>query len=172
MKILSVDIGGTNIKTLLEGETPDLKRRVPSGPEFTPHDMVAAINEMRITIPLVVIHTPLPGTQEWRARRGDLLTEDARLFDLLHAVTETYLPRKEFYENYARWNDATMESTDSSLTWRFIARRPRMFLALRRGARLFAARREILRDTLRDPETYMRDEHELIEETRARLVAS
>lgn len=47
MKILSVDIGGTNIKTLLEGETPDLKRRVPSGPEFTPQDMVAAIGEMR-----------------------------------------------------------------------------------------------------------------------------
>lgn len=47
MRILSVDIGGTNIKTLLSGETPEDKRRVPSGHEFTPEDMVRAIDELR-----------------------------------------------------------------------------------------------------------------------------
>ena len=47
MRILSVDIGGTNIKTLLSGETPEDKRKVASGHEFTPADMVRAIDEMR-----------------------------------------------------------------------------------------------------------------------------
>jgi len=47
MRILSVDIGGTNIKTLLTGESAEDKRRVPSGPEFTPQDMVRAIDELR-----------------------------------------------------------------------------------------------------------------------------
>ncbi len=47
MRILSVDIGGTNIKTLLSGETPDDKRKVESGHEFTPDHMIRAIDEMR-----------------------------------------------------------------------------------------------------------------------------
>ena len=47
MRILSVDIGGTNIKTLLSGETPEDKRKVASGHEFTPADMVRSIDEMR-----------------------------------------------------------------------------------------------------------------------------
>ena len=44
MKILSVDIGGSHIKTLLSGESPEDKRRVESGHDFTPDDMVAAIH--------------------------------------------------------------------------------------------------------------------------------
>ncbi|MDA1263510.1 MAG: radical SAM protein [Planctomycetota bacterium] len=134
-------------------------------PDFEPEDfdaLYAAINEMKITIPLVVIHMPLPGTQSYRENRDQLLTEDARMFDLLHAVTPTRLPRAEFYQHYARWNDATMSATDRSLSWRFLARRPRMILALRRGLKTFAKRRDILRATLRDPETYLRDEEQIL----------
>lgn len=47
MRILSVDIGGSHIKTLLSGETPEAKRRSPSGSDFTPEQMVAAIHAMR-----------------------------------------------------------------------------------------------------------------------------
>lgn len=47
MKILSVDIGGTGIKTLMDGESLEDRTRVPTGPDFTPKDMVAAIEEMR-----------------------------------------------------------------------------------------------------------------------------
>ncbi|MCP4833412.1 MAG: ROK family protein [Phycisphaera sp.] len=47
MRILSVDIGGSHIKTLLSGETPDAKRRVSSGSDFTPAQMVEAIHSMR-----------------------------------------------------------------------------------------------------------------------------
>ena len=60
MKILSVDIGGTNIKTLLEGETPEEKRRVPSGPDFTPRDMIAAIDSMRDPAEYDVLAIGLP----------------------------------------------------------------------------------------------------------------
>lgn len=47
MRILSVDIGGTNIKTLLDGEAPEAKRKIASGPDFTPADMIRALHEMR-----------------------------------------------------------------------------------------------------------------------------
>jgi len=45
--------------------------------------------------------TPLPGTELYRRRAGELLTNDYRCFDALHAVTATRLPREEFYRNYA-----------------------------------------------------------------------
>ena len=62
MRILSVDIGGTNIKTLLSGESPEDKRRVPSGHEFTPEDMVRAMDEMRPrdTYDVLAIGLPTP----------------------------------------------------------------------------------------------------------------
>ncbi len=130
--------------------------------DFT--DLYAAINEMKITIPLVVINMPLPGTQSWRENQDKLLTKDARFFDLLHAVTPTKLPRREFYEHYAAWNAATEASIDSSLSWRFLARRPRLMMAMRKGLKLFGERREVLRMALNDPENYLRDEEGIIPE--------
>src|SRR5438067_187337 len=41
MKILVVDIGGTNVKMLASGQ--DTPRRFPSGPEMTPLQMVAGV---------------------------------------------------------------------------------------------------------------------------------
>ena len=38
MNVLSIDIGGTHVKILLSGETEP--RRMPSGPDFTPRQMV------------------------------------------------------------------------------------------------------------------------------------
>ena len=60
MRILSVDIGGTNIKTLLEGETPEDKRKVASGPDFTPDAMRKAIDEMRPADSYDVVTIVLP----------------------------------------------------------------------------------------------------------------
>lgn len=134
-------------------------------PDFEAADfdgLFEMINEMVITIPLVVIHMPLPGTQSYRESKDELLTRDARLFDLLHAVVPTKLPRREFYEQYARWNKATMPSTRGSLSLRFLARRPRMTLALAKGLRLFNKRLQLLRQVVEDPQTYLRDEYEII----------
>jgi predicted NBD/HSP70 family sugar kinase len=41
MKVLVLDVGGTNLKLRLSGEA--LPRKVPSGPDFTPRDLVAAV---------------------------------------------------------------------------------------------------------------------------------
>jgi polyphosphate glucokinase len=43
MKILVIDIGGTNVKLLASGQ--DNPRKFPSGPELTPDQMVAAVLE-------------------------------------------------------------------------------------------------------------------------------
>ncbi len=137
-------------------------------PEFEKADFQSlydSINEMRITIPLVVIHMPLPGTQSWRANEHKLLTRDARFFDLLHAVTPTRLPREEFYSEYARWNRATEASTRGSLTPRFLTRRPHLTWSMLRGLGTFRKRLEILRRTLEDPQSYLRDESGIIEQT-------
>lgn len=44
MKILVLDVGGTNLKLLLSGETVPTK--VPSGPDFTPRALVAAVKDV------------------------------------------------------------------------------------------------------------------------------
>src|SRR6516165_10155760 len=41
MKVLVIDIGGTNVKLLASGQ--DLPRRFPSGPEMTPLEMVQGV---------------------------------------------------------------------------------------------------------------------------------
>ena len=44
MRVLVVDIGGTNVKILATGEkTP---RKFPSGPKLTPRKMVAGVKEL------------------------------------------------------------------------------------------------------------------------------
>ncbi|MCP4013372.1 MAG: ROK family protein, partial [Phycisphaeraceae bacterium] len=62
MRILSVDIGGSHIKTLLSGETPDAKRRSPSGSDFTPAQMVETIHAMRTSdeFDVMTIGVPSP----------------------------------------------------------------------------------------------------------------
>ncbi|MBF5067605.1 hypothetical protein G6O45_30855, partial [Salmonella enterica subsp. enterica serovar Istanbul] len=68
------------------------------------------VRSLQIAMPLFTILTPLPGTQLHRAYKDKLLTTDHRLFDLLHAVLPTRLPRDEFYKEFARSYDATEES--------------------------------------------------------------
>lgn len=43
-KVLVLDVGGTNLKLRLSGEA--LPEKVPSGPEFTPRDLVAAVKRV------------------------------------------------------------------------------------------------------------------------------
>jgi radical SAM superfamily enzyme YgiQ (UPF0313 family) len=78
-------------------------------PDFTHEDfdfMYKSIDDLNITFPIITVHTPLPGTQLRKKVQDELLTEDVRFFDLLHAVTPTKLPRHEFYarltENWER----------------------------------------------------------------------
>ena len=61
-------------------------------------DYVAAND---ITHTQFTVLTPLPGTDLYRERRHQLLTEDYTCFDALHAVLPTKLPREEFYRHFA-----------------------------------------------------------------------
>jgi radical SAM superfamily enzyme YgiQ (UPF0313 family) len=73
-------------------------------PQFTREDF-RQLKEYRerkgIIYPQFTILTPLPGTDLYRDRYGELVTHDYRLFDALHAVLPTRLPREEFYKEFA-----------------------------------------------------------------------
>jgi radical SAM superfamily enzyme YgiQ (UPF0313 family) len=99
-------------------------------PEFEEHEfdlLYETINEMSVAIPLVTILTPLPGTQMYKKMKDQLLTTDTRLFDLLHAVTPTRLPRERFYQKYVEWHRATLKSTFKGVL-SAIWRNPKFFL--------------------------------------------
>ena len=59
------------------------------------------VHSRGITHTQFTVLTPLPGTELYHQRAHDLVTSDYRCFDCLHAVTETRLPREEFYRQYA-----------------------------------------------------------------------
>lgn len=59
------------------------------------------VNEKKITHTQFTVLTPLPGTQLYRDRWNELLTDDYSCFDTLHAVLPTRLPREEFYQHFA-----------------------------------------------------------------------
>lgn len=59
------------------------------------------VSDREITHTQFTVLTPLPGTQLYRERRDELLTDDYSCFDTLHAVLPTRLPREEFYRNFA-----------------------------------------------------------------------
>ena len=51
------------------------------------------------------ILTPLPGTDLWEQAKAAVNTDDWELFDIVHTVLPTKLPIEEFYAEYSRlWN--------------------------------------------------------------------
>jgi len=73
-------------------------------PDWTEEDFKRLgdyVSEKEITHTQFTVLTPLPGTQLYRDRHDDLLTDDYSCFDTLHAVLPTRLPREKFYQNFA-----------------------------------------------------------------------
>jgi radical SAM superfamily enzyme YgiQ (UPF0313 family) len=129
-------------------------------PEFEEKDfdeLYRIINEMGIGLPLVTILTPLPGTELYRQRERELLTKDARFFDLLHAVLPTRIPRAKFYEKFCQYNAVTWPSKQWAFTTA-IKRRPRLFVDSLPGALRFHRRAKKYRPIFESPETPLRDE--------------
>jgi len=135
-------------------------------PEFEEHEfdlLYQTINEMAVAIPLVTILTPLPGTQMHKKMKDQLLTNDTRLFDLLHAVTPTRLPRERFYQKYVEWHKATLKSTFKGVASAVI-RNPKFFLwdSLRGTWRFF--KKEVHYAPIVDNyESHLRDEIGIID---------
>ena len=73
-------------------------------PDFTREDfreLKRYREERAIIYPQFTILTPLPGTEFYEQKKHELLTTDYRLFDALHSVLPTRLPRDEFYKEFA-----------------------------------------------------------------------
>ena len=73
-------------------------------PQFTEedfHELKRYREERGVIYPQFTILTPLPGTDLYEQRYGELVTHDYRLFDALHAVLPTRLPREAFYKAFA-----------------------------------------------------------------------
>ena len=73
-------------------------------PQFTREDfrtLKRYREEKGIIYPQFTVLTPLPGTDLYEQRKHDLVTHDYRLYDALHAVLPTRLPREEFYRHFA-----------------------------------------------------------------------
>jgi radical SAM superfamily enzyme YgiQ (UPF0313 family) len=119
------------------------------------------INTLEIGIPLVTILTPLPGTQLYRAYQNQLMTTDLRLFDLLHAVLPTRLPRAEFYAEFARAIVATKASAHRAIK-NTLKNRPDFTRAAAKNFAWFFARTWRYQAIHRDPESFLRDEQGLL----------
>jgi polyphosphate glucokinase len=61
MKVLVIDIGGTNVKVLVSGAAATERRKAPSGPKMTPQKMVAAVKELAAGWDYDVISIGYPG---------------------------------------------------------------------------------------------------------------
>jgi hypothetical protein len=112
-------------------------------------------------MPLFTILTPLPGTQLYKAYEDKLLTTDHRLFDLLHAVLPTRLPREEFYREFARAYRAT-DNTARAAFKVMMKRRPDFVRKILPGMAWFFARTWRYQKISDDPTTFLRDEAGLL----------
>jgi len=74
-------------------------------PDWTVEDFKALrdyVTRKQITHTQFTILTPLPGTQLYQERYDELLTDDYTVYDTMHAVVPTKLPREEFYYEYSQ----------------------------------------------------------------------
>ncbi len=125
------------------------------------------VRSLAVAIPLFTVLTPLPGTQLHRVYRDKLLTTDLRLFDLLHAVLPTRLPRDEFYRQLCRGYDATESSVRSAFR-AMIARRRGFVARILPGMLWFYARTWRYQRVHYDYRSFLRDEEGLLDGPGAR----
>src|SRR4051794_21720310 len=73
MKVLAVDVGGTNVKILVTGQTE--RRRFPSGPTLTPRKMVAGVKKLAADWQYDAVSIGYPG----KVVRGKIIAEPFNL---------------------------------------------------------------------------------------------
>jgi hopanoid C-3 methylase len=124
-------------------------------------NLIEYVNSLEIGVPLFTVLTPLPGTQLYRRYRPQLLTTDHRLFDLLHAVLPTRLPRAEFYRQLTRCYDETGPSVYASYR-AFVQKRGRLVAKILPGMVWFYARTWRYQRIHYDHRSFLRDEEGLL----------
>ena len=138
-------------------------------PDFEEKDFDALydyIKDLGVTFPLVTILTPLPGTEMFRKYRDQLLTEDFRLYDLLHPVIPTKLPREEFYKNFTRYRTVYRESRNGWLTPKVAWKRRDFLRKLLPGMPRTIVQGLKYQKIQFDYRSYLRDEAGIIEDVR------
>ena len=139
-------------------------------PDWTAEDferLYEYVRSLAVAIPLFTILTPLPGTQLYRAYKDKLLTTDLRLFDLLHPVLPTRLPRDEFYRQLCRGYDATESSVRKAFRL-MVKRRGRFVASILPGMLWFYARTWRYQRVHYDYRSFLRDEEGLLDGPGAR----
>ena len=119
------------------------------------------VNSLHIAVPLFTILTPLPGTQLYRTYEDKLLTTDRRLFDLLHAVLPTRLPREEFYREFCNCYEGTDDTVKAAYR-ALVKRRPAFITKVLPGMVWFYARTWRYQRIHHDPHSFLRDEEGLM----------
>lgn len=130
-------------------------------PEFEAEEFAALyayINELPIAVPIVTLHTPLPGTLLEQKMQHQLLTRDRRFYDLLHAVVPTRLPREVFYRHFARQLWATMPATRQALRFRNLLKRADFWWSVLPNLPRFLYDAHRQRRVFSDPASYLSDE--------------
>lgn len=75
--------------------------------------LIEYVRRLKISFPQFSVLTPLPGTQFFREKLGELTTRNYELFDFLHSVLPTRLPTRQFYAEVARlYSSTTMSFSD------------------------------------------------------------
>lgn len=70
-------------------------------------DLTSYVRRLKLQHASFSILTPLPGTEMYDDRQGELLPYRPELFDFIHTVLPTRLPLPEFYAEFARlWQNA------------------------------------------------------------------
>jgi radical SAM superfamily enzyme YgiQ (UPF0313 family) len=135
-------------------------------PDFTHTDfdkMYAGIDRMRITLPIISCHTPLPGTQLRKKMQDELLTEDVRFYDVLHAVVPTRLPREQFYDRLSENFRRNWPGTRSFLN--VLRKRPAFFAHSVPSLVAFVRRALAYQPVCQTGESHLRDEIGVIPRT-------
>jgi radical SAM superfamily enzyme YgiQ (UPF0313 family) len=130
-------------------------------PDFDEADfqeLYDGINQIGASAPLVTILTPLPGTELHRATRDQLLTDDRRLFDLLHPLLPTKLPREEFYRQFVSKERRTKDGMRKSLAPSVLLRQWRAWAHTLPNLPRFLWRRHLYKRAHYDVESYLRSE--------------
>lgn len=136
-------------------------------PDFGHEDfeaLIGYIDRNRIDYPLFPILTPFPGSRLFEEAHDRILTHNYALYDFLHSVFETRLPRLEFYKAYAGLYQK-LGSPDRrkcvrrrTLKRAFQHYRPWQWPGLAIDAWGFVRKWRALGRRLADPEAYLKDD--------------
>ena len=73
-------------------------------PDYTQEDFEQLgdyVINLKLTQPIFTVLTPLPGTDLYEQTKDKITTDNYELFDFVHSVLPTRLPKKEFYQSLA-----------------------------------------------------------------------